>query len=73
MHRAGRKQQKLERDPTHTVTLRRLLGLDRLAGVPPDWPGSTYDYFWIVDHTDGAPSTFRMQKQIFPAPYEVFP
>lgn len=66
-------EQKLDRVPTHPVTLRRLLGLDRLVEVPLDWPGTNYDYFWIVDNTDGAPSTFRMQKQTFPAPYEGIP
>jgi hypothetical protein len=50
------------------VTLRQLLGLDRLADVPASWPGSTYDYLWIVDHASGSatPTGFHMQKQAFP-------
>ncbi len=31
------------------VTLRQLLNLDILPGVPKTWPEDTYDYFWIVD------------------------
>ena len=31
------------------VTLRKLLKLDILPGVPKTWPGDNYDYFWIVD------------------------
>ena len=65
--------QKLEQDAAHPVTLRKLLGLDRLARVPLTWPGSNYDYFWIVDYTNGAPTAFRKQKQIFPAPYQDIP
>jgi hypothetical protein len=30
------------------VTLRKLLKLDVLSGVPPTWPGDNYDYF--LDH-----------------------
>jgi hypothetical protein len=66
-------KQKLERDPSHPVTLRQLLGLDRLVGVPSEWPGNIYDYFWIVDYAGGVPSAFHMQKQIFPAPYQDIP
>lgn len=49
------------------VTLRQLLGLDRLADVPATWPGENYDYFWIVEFAAGSatPASFRMQKQIF--------
>ncbi len=31
------------------VTLRKLLKLDILPGVPKTWPSDNYDYFWIVD------------------------
>jgi hypothetical protein len=51
------------------VTLRQLLGLGGFADVPATWPGENYDYFWIVEFAPGssAPSSFRMQRQIFPA------
>jgi hypothetical protein len=51
------------------VTLRQLLGLERFADVPATWPGRNYDYFWIIDYSAGSPtpSSFRMQKQVFPA------
>ena len=32
------------------VTLRQLLKLDQLPGVPENWPSGTYDYFWIVEY-----------------------
>ena len=35
--------------PGEAVTLRKLLKLDQLAGVPETWSGENYDYFWIVD------------------------
>ena len=47
------------------VTLRQLLHLDTLKGVPDTWPSGNYDYFWIVDFDRGAsaPTGFRMVKQ----------
>ena len=49
------------------VTLRHLLKLDILPGVPKTWPGDTYDYFWIVDFpaNSNVPSKFTMVKQDF--------
>jgi len=49
------------------VTLRQLLQLDKLQGVPDTWPSGTYDYFWIVDFAHGSPmpTGFRMVKQDF--------
>ena len=49
------------------VTLRQLLKLDILPGVPKTWPDETYDYFWIVDFPENSnvPSKFTMVKQDF--------
>jgi hypothetical protein len=49
------------------VTLRQLLNLDILPGVPKTWPDDTYDYFWIVDFPadSNVPSKFTMVKQEF--------
>ena len=49
------------------VTLRQLLKLDILPGVPKTWPDDTYDYFWIVDFPENSnvPSKFSMVKQEF--------
>jgi hypothetical protein len=49
------------------VTLRQLLKLDILPGVPKTWPDDTYNYFWIVDFpaNSNVPSKFTMQKQDF--------
>jgi hypothetical protein len=57
------------------VTLRHLLKLDILPGVPKTWPGDTYDYFGIVDfpaNTNG-PSKFTMVKQDFGASFPDVP
>ncbi|HEX7531793.1 MAG TPA: histidine phosphatase family protein, partial [Methyloceanibacter sp.] len=57
------------------VTLRRLLKLDILPGVPKTWPGDNYDYFWIVDFpaNSNVPSKFTMVKQEFGAPFASVP
>jgi hypothetical protein len=49
------------------VTLRQLLNLDILPGVPNTWPDDTYDYFWIVDFPENSnvPNKFTMMKQEF--------
>ena len=49
------------------VTLRQLLKLDILPGVPKTWPDDTYDYFWIVEFPENSnvPSKFSMMKQEF--------
>jgi hypothetical protein len=49
------------------VTLRQLLKLDILPGVPATWPHDTFNYFWIVDFPEDSnvPSKFTMVKQEF--------
>lgn len=49
------------------VTLRQLLHLNSLKGVPDIWPESNYDYFWIVDYPPNSskPSKFQMVRQVF--------
>lgn len=60
--------------PTKATTLFDLMDL---AGIrmPDDWPGDTYDYFWIIDfdQQSGLPSAFTMIKQEFGPPYENLP
>jgi hypothetical protein len=57
------------------VTLRQLLGLDKLRDAPDTWPSGNYDYFWIVDFDQGsgAPTGFRMVKQDFADAYASLP
>jgi hypothetical protein len=58
------------------VTLRQLLNLGRLPGVPQYWPAQTYDYFWIVKFGNPAsdiPTGFQMIKQVFQPPYNHLP
>ena len=57
------------------VTLRKLLKLDVLPGVPATWPGDNYDYFWIIDYppNSNVPSHFSMMKQEFGVPYKSVP
>jgi hypothetical protein len=60
--------EKLDKDfEREGVTLRQLLNLDILPGVPKTWPGDTYDYFWIVDFPadSNVPNKFTMVKQEF--------
>ena len=73
-------KKKLEKAfPNERVTLRQLLNLDKLpksAGVPETWPGSNYDYFWIVTYGNPGsdiPTGFTVKKQVFPAPYQAVP
>jgi len=49
------------------VTLRQLLKLDILPGVPNTWPDDNFDYFWVVDFPENSnvPSKFSMMKQDF--------
>lgn len=49
------------------VTLRKLLKLDTLPGVPATWPSANYDYFWVVDYdkNSNVPVRFSMMKQEF--------
>ncbi len=57
------------------ITLRQLLRLDQARGAPKTWPGSNYDYFWIVDYAPGnpVPIGFRMVRQTFTAPFDELP
>ncbi len=58
------------------VTLRQLLHLDRLPGVPDTWPAQNYDYFWIVKFDNPAsdvPTSFQLLKQVFQPPYNTLP
>lgn len=59
--------------PRLKVTLRQLLNLDGFGNVPKTWPGSNYDYFWIIDYEAGRPKTFQMVKQTFSGPYQDVP
>jgi hypothetical protein len=62
--------------PREAVTLRQLLKLHLLYGVPETWPSGTYDYFWIVDYGNqgsDVPTRFTMVKQEFGAPYNDLP
>ena len=49
------------------VTLRQLLHLDILPGVPRNWPKDNHDYFWIIDFPENSnvPLKFEMVKQEF--------
>jgi hypothetical protein len=57
------------------VTLRQLLNLDILPGVPKTWPEDTYDYFWIVDFPENSnvPNKFTMMKQDFGTSFPLVP
>ena len=57
------------------VTLRQLLKLDILPGVPKTWPDETYDYFWIVDFPENSnvPLKFTMVKQEFGTSFPKLP
>jgi hypothetical protein len=57
------------------VTLRKLLKLDILPGVPKTWPGDNYDYFWIVNFppNSNVPSKFTMVKQEFSGSFANLP
>lgn len=49
------------------VTLRQLLHLDILPGVPREWPKDNHNYFWIIDFPENSnvPLKFEMVKQEF--------
>jgi hypothetical protein len=67
---------KLEKaNPGEQVTLRQLLHLDQIAGVPKSWSDSNYDFFWIVDYAPGKPipTAFRVVRQAFSAPFDKLP
>ncbi len=57
------------------VTLRQLLNIDHLEGVPKEWKNN-YDYFWIIDYDPNysqIPIRFQMVKQIYPSPFTKLP
>ena len=58
------------------MTLRQLLNLERLSGVPAKWEGSNYDFFWVVDFDPASsprPTGFQMVKQTYGAPFKTLP
>ena len=57
------------------VTLRQLLNLDQIAGVPTTWPDDVYDYFWVIEYKTGemTPRSFQMIRQQFVAPHADLP
>ncbi|WP_428030991.1 histidine phosphatase family protein [Ancylobacter sp.] len=62
------------------VTLRQLLHLDQVKGVPggvPDtWPDDNYNFFWILTYDrpgDTVPSQFKVVRQYFAEPYANLP
>lgn len=62
------------------ATLRQLLQLDRVKGVPggvPDtWPDSNYNFFWVLTYDrsdDTVPSRFEVIRQYFAEPYANLP
>ena len=57
------------------VTLRQLLNIYQLEGVPEKW-NNNYDYFWIIDYNPNqskTPVRFKMVKQIYPSPFNKLP
>jgi hypothetical protein len=61
--------------PGEKVTLRQLLNLDTNKSVPETWSGDNFDYFWIVDYTNGSsrPTRFEAKQQVFTAPFDAVP
>jgi hypothetical protein len=62
------------------VTLRQLLKLDQVkgvpGGVPKTWPNSNYNFFWILDYdspTATVPARFHTVRQYFKPPYANLP
>jgi len=74
-HKHIAKNRLVKENPGEEVTLRQLLHLDAVAGVPKSWSDSNYDFFWIVDYAQGnpVPTGFRMVKQVFAAPFDKLP
>lgn len=62
------------------VTLRQLLHLDKIkgvpGGVPTTWPDSNYNFFWILTYDrpqDTVPSRLKVVRQFFAEPYANLP
>ena len=63
-------------NPGQEVTLRQLLNLEQISGVPAQWPGTNYDYFWVIDFDpdrSAIPTRFAMVKQSYSAPFNNLP
>jgi len=62
------------------ATLRQLLNLDKVkgvpGGVPKTWPNGNYNFFWILDYdrpNATVPSSFRTVRQYFAEPFANLP
>lgn len=62
------------------ATLRQLLNLDKIkgvpGGVPKTWPDSNYNFFWVLTYDrpdDTVPSRFEVIRQYFAEPYANLP
>jgi hypothetical protein len=74
-HKHIAKKRLAKEHPDEEVTLRQLLHLDAIAGVPKSWSDSNYDFFWIVDYAPGnpVPTGFHTVKQAFAPPFDKLP
>lgn len=63
------------------ATLRQLLNLDKVQGLPPHsvpdtWPNGNYNFFWIFTYDSPqarAPSSFKVVQQEFAEPFANLP
>ncbi|MDQ0510564.1 histidine phosphatase family protein [Ancylobacter amanitiformis] len=62
------------------VTLRQLLNLDKVkgvpGGVPKTWPNDNYNFFWILDYDSvnaTIPAKFTVIRQFFAPPFANLP
>ena len=63
------------------ATLRQLLNLDKVQGLPPHsvpstWPNGNYNFFWIFTYDSPnarVPSSFKIVRQNFQEPYANLP
>lgn len=61
--------------PEAGSTLYDLFGLARFTQALGNWPGETYDYFWIIDFDPNTreASSFTAVKQVYTAPFTSVP
>jgi len=66
--------------PGEPATLRQLLNLDKIkgvpGGVPKTWPNGNFNFFWILDYrtpTATVPSSFTTVRQYFDEPFANLP
>lgn len=66
--------------PGEQVTLRQLLRLGEIkgvpGGVPKTWPNSNYNFFWILDYDSPSatvPAKFMVVRQYFAPPFANLP